>query len=83
MSEDMQKVSARKKWQRKAHERNRQLLAQWDENLPEIDKDIIRLEMLELDIAPYSLNWRWGMVGTLRRARKALEKKKKERDAHA
>ena len=58
--------------------RHMQLLLKWDKKLPQIDKDIIRLEMMECDINPYSRYWRWGMVGTLRRARKALEKLKEE-----
>ena len=54
--------------------RKMQLLNKWDDDLPQIEKDIIRLEMMECDIKPYSRYWRWGMVGTLRRARKALER---------
>ena len=83
MSDEAQEISFRRKQEKKALDRRGELLYQWDESLPEIDKDIIRLELLELDIRPYSLNWRFGMVGALRRARKALEKKKKERDVHA
>lgn len=67
--------------QRKAYQdaklkRRMLLLLKWDEKLPQIDKDIIRLEIMECDIAPYSSYYRWGMIRTLRRARKALEKMK-------
>lgn len=68
-----------RKYRQKKIERKIQLLKEWDDNLPQLDKDIIRLEMMECEIAPYSSYWRWGMVETLRRARKALEKLKKER----
>ena len=46
------------------------------------DKDIIHLKQIILSIRPYSRWWRWGYIGSLRRAIKALEKlecqKKKE-----
>ena len=57
-------------------ERRLKLTAKWDNALPQIEKDIIRLEMMECDIKPFSVYWRWGMVGTLRRARKALERER-------
>lgn len=37
-------------------------------------KDIIHLKQIELSIKPYSRWWRWGYLGSVRRARKALEK---------
>ena len=61
MSDEAQKISFRRKQEKKALDRRGELLYQWDESLPEIDKDIIRLELLELDIRPYSLNWRFGI----------------------
>ena len=69
--------------QRKAYrdtklERRMQLLLKWDEKLPQIDQDIIRLEIMECDITPYSNYYRWDMIGTLRRVRKSLEKMKEE-----
>lgn len=38
------------------------------------EKDIIHLKQIILEIRPYSRWWRWGYVGSLRRAIKALEK---------
>ena len=38
------------------------------------EKDIIHLKKMILNISPYSRYWRWGYVGSLRRAIKALEK---------
>ncbi len=47
-----------------------------------IEKDIIRLKKIELSIEPGSRWYRWGYLGSIRRARKALEKQWKE-EAHA
>ena len=47
-----------------------------------IEKDIIRLKKIELSIEPGSRWYRWGYLGSIRRARKALEKQWKE-GAHA
>ena len=41
------------------------------------EKDIINLKMMALDIRPYSRWWRWGYLGSLRRAIKALEGEKR------
>ena len=38
------------------------------------EKDIIHLKQIILSIRPYSRWWRWGYIGSLRRAIKALEK---------
>lgn len=38
------------------------------------EKDIIHLKKLILNITPYSRWWRWGFVGSLKRAIKALER---------
>lgn len=38
------------------------------------EKDIIHLKQIILSIRPYSRWWRWGYIGSLRRAVKALEK---------
>lgn len=43
--------------------------------LSQIEKDIIILEMIELDIMPYSRWWRWGYKSVLKRARIALKEK--------
>ena len=47
-----------------------------------IEKDIIRLKKIELSIEPGSRWYRWGYLGSIRRARKALEKQWKE-EGHA
>ena len=38
------------------------------------EKDIIHLKQIILSIRPYSRWWRWGYIGSLRRAIRALEK---------
>lgn len=40
----------------------------------QLEKDIIHLKMMIMDIRPYSRYWRWGYIGSLKRAIKALEK---------
>lgn len=40
----------------------------------QLEKDIIHLKRIELSITPGSRWWRWGYLGSVRRARKALEK---------
>jgi hypothetical protein len=54
------------------------LILQKEKATTQTEKDIIHLKMMILDIAPYSRWWRWGYVGSLRRAVKALERQKKE-----
>lgn len=39
------------------------------------EKDLIILEMIELDIMPDSRWWRWGYKGVIKRARIALKEK--------
>lgn len=46
----------------------------------QMEKDIIHLRRIELSIEPGSRWYRWGYLGSVRRARKALER---ERDEHA
>lgn len=53
------------------------LILQEEKAATQTEKDIIHLKMIILDIAPYSRWWRWGYVGSLRRAIKALEKAQK------
>lgn len=53
------------------------LILQEEKATTQTEKDIIHLKMIILDIAPYSRWWRWGYVGSLRRAIKALEKAQK------
>lgn len=55
------------------------LILQEEKATTQAEKDIIHLKMMVLDIAPYSRYWRWGYVGSLRRAIKALEKQEKKR----
>ena len=40
----------------------------------QLEKDIIRLKRIELSIKPGSRLYRWGYLGSVRRARKALER---------
>ena len=69
-----------KEYQRKCTARRRELEDRlfFGENLSRTEKDIIELELMELDIMPHSLAWRWGRKSVLQRARKALEKQLKE-----
>ena len=62
---------------RKANKRKSELHAMlcFHPELSRIEKDIITLEMIELDIAPDSRWWRWGYKGVLKRARLALKEK--------
>ena len=53
-----------------------QLILQEQEAKTRIEKDIIILKRIELSITPYSRWWRWGYLGAVRRARKALEEKR-------
>jgi len=43
------------------------------------EKDVINLKMMALDIRPYSCWWRWGYLGSLRRAIKELENSGRKR----
>ena len=40
----------------------------------QLEKDIIHLKQIALSIRPYSRWWRWGYLGSLRRAIKIMEK---------
>lgn len=44
------------------------------------EKDIIHLKQIILSIRPYSRWWRWGYIGSLRRAIKALEIQEKTKE---
>lgn len=55
------------------------LIFQEEKATTQAEKDIIHLKKMILDIAPYSRYWRWGYVGSLRRAIKALEKQEEKR----
>ena len=44
----------------------------------QLEKDIIHLKRIELSIEPGSRWYRWGYLGSVRRARKALERMRDE-----
>ena len=69
----------RKEYQRRATVRRGKLIDMLcdSKGLTQTQKDIITLEIMELDIQPDSRAWRWGYKGTLKRARLALEEKMK------
>ena len=54
-------------------EQLRLILAE-DKATTQAEKDIIHLKQIALSIRPYSCWWRWGYLGSLRRAIKILEK---------
>ena len=51
-----------------------QLIIAEEKATTQAEKDIIHLKRIELSIIPYSRWWRFGYLGSVRRARKALEK---------
>lgn len=53
------------------------LILQEEKATTQNEVDIIHLKMIILDIRPYSRWWRWGYVGSLRRAIKAMERQGK------
>ena len=67
----------KKEYARKAHKRQAELIEKlWSEPAPsQMEKDLIILEMIELDIMPDSRWWRWGYKSVLKRARIALKEK--------
>ena len=62
---------------RKAHKRQAELLEKlYAEPAPsQMEKDMIILEIMELNIMPDSRLWRWGYKSVLKRARIALKEK--------
>lgn len=54
------------------------LILQEEKATTQTEVDIIHLKKIILDIKPYSRWWRWGYVGSLRRAIKALERQGKQ-----
>lgn len=62
---------------RKANKRHSELQAKLflTPGLSQIEKDILVLEMIELDIMPDSRWWRWGYKSVIKRARNALKEK--------
>ena len=53
-----------------------QLIIAEEKATTQMEKDIIHLKRIELSIMPGSRWYRWGYLGSVRRARKALEKMK-------
>ena len=73
----------RKEYQKKATIRRGELIDRLylNPDMSRIEKDILTLEMIELDIMPDSRWWRWGYKSVLKRARLALkEKMEREQD---
>ena len=73
----------RKEYQKKATIRRGELIDRLclNPDMSRIEKDIITLEIIELDIVPDSRWWRWGYKSVLKRARLALkEKMEREQD---
>lgn len=67
------------RWREKSAERykekERLILAEMKAET-QLEKDIIHLKLMALEINPYSCWWRWGYLGSLRRAIKLMEGKK-------
>jgi len=51
-----------------------QLIIAEEKATTQAEKDIIHLKRIELSIEPGSRWYRWGYLGSVRRARKALER---------
>ena len=65
-----------------ALKRNReelQLIIAEEKSTTQLEKDLIHLKRIELSIAPGSRWWRWGYLGSIRRARWALEREGKRK----
>ena len=56
-----------------------QLIIAEEKATTQLEKDIIHLKRIELSIAPGSRWWRWGYLGSVRRARWALEREGKKK----
>ena len=59
---------------RRRTEEELQLIIAEENATTQLERDIIHRKRIELSIRPYSRWWRWGYLGSVRRARKALEK---------
>lgn len=55
-----------------------QLILAEEKATTQLEKDIIHLRRIELSIEPGSRWYRWGYLGSVRRARKALERMRDE-----
>ena len=73
----MQSEEKRERVRQKEIERNdeqmRLILAE-TKATTQAEKDIIHLKQIALSIRPYSRWWRWGYLGSLRRAIKTMER---------
>ena len=56
-----------------------QLIIAEENATTQLEKDIIHLKRIELSIMPGSRWWRWGYLGSVRRARRALEREGKRK----
>lgn len=70
----MMEMFSEKEWRRKANAEMSKLIIDEEFAVTQREKDIIHIKKLILNITPYSRWWRWGYVGSLKRAIKALEK---------
>lgn len=59
---------------RKMPETDMELILAEEKATSQCEKDIIHLKRIALSIQPYSRWWRWGYLGSVRRAIKALER---------
>lgn len=69
-------MNHRERWREKATERyeeKERLIIAEENATTQREKDIIHLKKMALDIKPYSTWWRWGYLGSLRRAIKLME----------
>ena len=57
-----------------------QLILAEEKATTQAEKDIIHLKQIALSIRPYSCWWRWGYLGSLRRAIKILEERRKNNE---
>ena len=61
-----------RKYNNKRFERQSELISEVENN-PDYDKDLYNLEMMLLNISPYSKAWRWGYIKSLKRAIKLIK----------
>ncbi len=69
-------IEEEKRDSRKITDEKLRLILAEEKATSQIEKDIIHLKQIELSILPYSRWWRWGYLGSVRRARKALERER-------
>lgn len=67
-------ICQRKASAKKRHETEMELILAEEQAQTQREKDIIHLKQIALSIRPYSRWWRWGYLGSVRRAIKALER---------